>query len=335
MPKIVGILAFLFGFLGAQSDLPPGFDATLLKGIDYVHQDRYDEALALFQKVQTDLPNHPAGFFFYGAALEWISLDYRNYEQGSIFFANMNKVVALAQTMIQKQPNNAWAYFYLGAGYGFMGLTSIKYGNWIKAFFDGMAGYKHMIKALELKPDLYDVYFGLGQFHYWRSKKSGLVRAAVGPNEMKQGIDELVLATQKGYFTVNETKNALVTIYGLEGNFSRSTKILEETMAQYPDYLFSWWAMAQNHMMQSNGMGALQALEQVERKISASSWSGPLAFVECYVMRAQAHALLGEKEQARAQLKRAWGVDQKKLRGIDRFHELMRDADKVKQKVGL
>jgi len=332
---LLAALALLAGALWAKSDLPDALDAKLVEGIRLVHMDRYDEAFALYAEVQRAAPAHPAGYFFMGASLQWVAFDYMNYDLDAAFYSNMNKTVAVAQALVNKAPDDPWALFYLGGGYGFMGLTSIRYGNWIKAFFDGMTGYKYMMRALEIKPDLYDVYYGLGQFHYWRSKKASVVRAFTSQDEMKQGIDELFLAVKKGYFTVHETKNALISIYLEENEIPKTMALLADTMAVFPDYLFSYWALTQGLMKLGNHREALKALENVERKITGSKWSGGMAFVRCYALKAQCWASLKETEKAKEYLAKTRAVDNRKLRGLAPYAEYMRVADTVAKSLGV
>lgn len=327
--RILAVSALLWGVLWAKSDLPEGLDAKLIEGIRLVHMDRYDEAFAMYAEVQKVVPNHPASYFFVGASLQWIAFDYMNYDLDGAFFSNMNKTVALSQAMVNKKPDDPWALFYLGGGYGFMGLTSIRYGNWLKAFFDGMTGYKYMMKALDLKPDLYDVYYGLGQFHYWRSKKAAVIRAFTSQDEMKQGIDELMLAAKKGYFTVHETKNALISIYIEENDIPKTMALLADTMAVFPDYLFSFWALAQSHIKLGNHREALKALDHVERKLTGSKWSGGVAYVRCYALKAQCWGHLKEVEKAKEYIAKARAIDSRKYRGILAYAEYMRVVETV------
>ncbi|MBN8215081.1 MAG: hypothetical protein J0L75_00470 [Spirochaetes bacterium] len=324
-------LLFLLSFGGAwsMSDLPQAMDDRLLEGVRLLHCDRYDDAFSNFAVVQKTMPAHPAGFFFYGAALEWLAWDYRNLEQGPPFFAMMNKTIALAKEMVVKDPKNAWAFFYLGAGYGFLGLADIKYGNWLKAFYDGMTGYKHMLQALKLNPNIWDVYYALGQFHYWRSKKAAIVRVFTTQDEMKQGIEELEVATKKGYFTRWEARNSLVDIWNMEGQPVKCEALLKESLAEFPVNLYTWWSYAKVHMARKRYTEALGALDFLEGRFKSSHWTGDLAWVECWVWKADCWGHLGDKEKTKIFLEKARRHPNAKIKSVPRYQELMKDVKNI------
>jgi tetratricopeptide (TPR) repeat protein len=321
-------------FAQTNSDLPSELDTQIFAGIRAIHNDRYGEALAHFDVVRKARPDHPAGYFFYGAALEWQDEDYRNFVQNEEFFSNMNLVVEKGKALLKKDSKNAWASFYIGAGYGFMGITSIKFGNWVKAFFDGQNGYTYLDKALKLKPDLYDGYFGLGQFHYWRSKKASIIRAFTLHDEMKMGIKELHVALTNGYYTVHEVRNSLVSIYWLEGEYDKSLALIAEAQAIFPDYLATYWALALNHMSTKEWALALVDLTNIEKKLRASKVTGPIAFIECFTWRASVYSSMGKLNEAKAAIKMARSVDPSAVKGIERYNELSRDLDRIGKDVG-
>lgn len=338
MKHLRGPILFLLllpAWAGAASDLPPECDRKILEGVRFLHSDRYDDALSNFAWVQRTLPQHPAGFFFYGAALEWMAWDYRNLDQGPPFDVMMNKTISLAKAMVSKNPDNPWALFYLGAGYGFLGLADIKYGNWLKAFYDGMTGYKHMLTVLKLKPDLWDVYFGLGQFHYWRSKKAAIIRMFTTQDEMKLGIEELETAARKGYFTPWEARNALVMIFCAEGRMDRSEALLKESIAEFPLNLYSWWSFAQVYMTQKKYAEGLKALDFLESRFRMSKWTGDLAWVECWVWKADCWGHLGDKAKTLEYLEKASRFDGRRIKSVPRYLELMRDVKNISQWAGV
>jgi tetratricopeptide (TPR) repeat protein len=335
MTRFLLVAFLLVAAAWPKSDLPQELDDHLLEGVRLLHCDRYDDAFSNFISVQRAASNHPAGYFFHGAALEWMAWDYRNLDQGPAFFVLMNKTIALAKAMVAKNPKNPWALFYLGGGYGFLGLADIKYGNWLKAFFDGQTGYKHMLAALKLKPDLWDVYYGLGQFHYWRSKKASIIRVFTTQDEMKLGIEELLTATEKGYFTRWEARNALVDIYNSEKQPERSEALLKASLAEFPENLYSWWSVAKLYMNQGKYGEALAALDFLESRFQKSKWTGDLAWVECWVWKADCWGHLRDKAKTREYLEKARRHNNARIKSLPRYLELMRDIKNISQWAGV
>lgn len=84
------------------TDLPPTMEKLLIESIDLVHDENYPQALSNFVRMQKELPNHPVGYFFYGASLEWISLDYKNYTFHDPFVETMTKAVDLGKAYVAR-----------------------------------------------------------------------------------------------------------------------------------------------------------------------------------------------------------------------------------------
>lgn len=313
------------------TDLPPEMEKLLVETIRLIHHEEYPRSLSNFSRMKKELPDHPAGFFFYGATLEWISLDYKNFTFHDPFVENMSKAVELGKAYVSKEPKNPWAYFYTGAAYGFMGITMIKYGEWIKAFFDGMSGFKYLTKALEVKPDFYDAYYGVGQFHYWRSKKAKILMLFSTKDEMAQGIQELNLAVAKGKLTVIDTRNSLAGIYTMEGDYDKSIAMIRESLAEFPNYLASHWNLAQNLIGKKDWAGALDSLRVVEGRLQASPYTGKLAFVELETLRAICFMGLGNTSEARGSIKKARGYNEPGMKNISRYGDLIQEIERMER----
>lgn len=313
------------------TDLHPEMEKLLVETIRLIHHEEYPRSLSNFERMKKELPDHPAGFFFYGATLEWISLDYKNFTFHDPFVENMSKAVELGKAYVSKEPKNPWAYFYTGAAYGFMGITMIKYGEWIKAFFDGMSGFKYLTKALEVKPDFYDAYYGVGQFHYWRSKKAKILMLFSTKDEMAQGIQELNLAVAKGKLTVIDTRNSLAGIYSMEGDYDKSTALIRESLAEFPNYLASHWNLAQNQMGKKEWAAALETFKTVDQRLHASPYTGQLAYVELETLRAICYMGLNDSTKARESIKKARDAKEPGLKSIARYSDLMAEVEKMER----
>jgi len=78
----VAITCILYFNIGQSQSL----DSLLLKGIDLVHHERFEEAFALFDTVIAYAPDKPVGYFFKAAAYSNLAADYRNLSYSDTFF---------------------------------------------------------------------------------------------------------------------------------------------------------------------------------------------------------------------------------------------------------
>ncbi|MEC8992684.1 MAG: hypothetical protein VX656_15675 [Candidatus Latescibacterota bacterium] len=70
-----------------------------------------------------------------------------------------------------------WIHFHVGSAYSYRAMARFRRHNWIGAFLDDRRSIDHLKKALKGDQKLYDVYFGLGGYHYWRTARAGFIRA--------------------------------------------------------------------------------------------------------------------------------------------------------------
>ncbi|HMA99501.1 MAG TPA: hypothetical protein VKS21_00805, partial [Spirochaetota bacterium] len=216
-------------------------DRLLLQGINYVHLGKYDDAFTNFKQVQKLLPEHPAGYFFSAAALEWVMIDFRYFEYDPLFHSNIDLTIKFAEKMYDKNEDDPWANFYLGAGYGFSGIYLIKYGNWIKAFWRGIKGYDYMKDAYELDSSIGDVLYATGQYHYYKGLKSGLLSWLPFINkkkEKKMGVKQLRLCSIQGKYCKMEASDSLAKINYFEGNYQKSLELYQEKNKKFPRYVY-------------------------------------------------------------------------------------------------
>jgi tetratricopeptide (TPR) repeat protein len=83
---------------------------------------------------------------------------------------------------------------------------------------------------------LYDLYFGIGGYHYWKSAKAGFLRwIGIFKNEKEKGIDELYIAYDSSTISKTSARSALAYIYINEEEYDSAIAIIDEIRAEYPE----------------------------------------------------------------------------------------------------
>ncbi|MCM2268207.1 MAG: hypothetical protein NDI60_10595, partial [Elusimicrobiales bacterium] len=113
--------------------------------------------------------------------------------------------------------------------------------RWIKAYFDGKKAISNTRMALKIDPELYDAYLGLGMYEYYADTLSGVVKILAKffmSGDAKEGLRQLTVCKEKGYFNALAAKLLLIEIYTTTNspylNTELAVKWAKELRAAYP-----------------------------------------------------------------------------------------------------
>ena len=156
----------------------------------------------------------------------------------------VNNAINLANKLIGKkkkngEPPDEWLYFYLGGALGFRGLYRFNRNKFLSAFRDGIGAIKQLDICMKLDPNMYDAYYGLGCFYYWKSAKSRFLWfLPFVSDERAKGIEDLITAVKKGRYTKKEARNALLRVYLNEQLYSQTIKLADIIEKEFPEDVF-------------------------------------------------------------------------------------------------
>ena len=206
-----------------KTPVDPIFHEALSIGLDHVSNNRFSEALAIFDSLQEVYPHHPAPNFYIAATYQSWMLTYRRNNFQNDFYENT--ILAIEKgTKLQEKDNDPWLNFYVGAAYGYKALLLFRRHNWIGAYIDGRKGINNLNIALEKLPNLYDCYYGLGSYNYWGSVKSNFIRILVFwmEDKRKLGLDQLQLSIDRGRYCPYEAIHGLIIAYYHYGDYEKA-----------------------------------------------------------------------------------------------------------------
>jgi tetratricopeptide (TPR) repeat protein len=235
-------------------------ESMIKRGILVLTNERFDEALEIFQKLIDHNKDDPRGHFYKAAVLSVTMQDYKTRAFESEFYLHINEAIEKAESRIEAQVDDAEAHFYLGGAYGYRGIDKTMIGNWLSAFLDGTRGVFHLQQALSFNPKYYDAYYGLGAYHYWVSARSSLLWfLPFFSDERDRGIEELRLAGSKGLFAQYEARASLVTVLINEERWEEARQEAEALIDKFPDDLSS-------HIQRGHIMASLGRWDEVTRE---------------------------------------------------------------------
>jgi tetratricopeptide (TPR) repeat protein len=210
----------------------PVFHEFAVRGIRLVMNDQYRESIVLFDLLERLYPKHPAPHFLKSAALQHWMGSYRIKTFQDELEENVQCAIDEGNALLSEN-QDPWLYFYVGAAYGYRAFNRFRKHNWIGAYLDGKKGINHLHEALKRDPHIYDVYLGLGTYHYWRTAKSGFIRAIAFwiPDKRELGLNQLEFSSEHGQYSSDESNYALITAYFDHGDYEKSHEVLNRILS--------------------------------------------------------------------------------------------------------
>ncbi len=295
MVTFVAILSLSLLVPGAQAGAEvsmdsPLVDSIILRGMELVHADSTLEAVEEFKKLIDVFPEDPIGYFYVSATLQTMMDDFRNYSYRDEFNKYMDKAIETAEEKNKKTNLTAYDYLYFGGAVGYRGIHKALTGNWMGAFVDGLKGKGYLEDALRLDPELHDVYYGLGSYHFWKSLKSKIFwwLPFVADNR-QMGIDMIKLAIEKGKYSVEDAKMALVRIWVENKEYDKAFAQIKELEKTYPNKPFILWFLGQAQMENEKHDEAISTYQTLLQRLTSSPYYHPAGEVECRYYLAKAY----------------------------------------------
>ena len=317
----------------AQGKITDDVDSTIRAGIDLVHKEKFNEAIAEFGKLIQKYPDAPVGYFFIAASYQSLIDDYRNENYKKDFEQYVDTAIAKGQRKTDIDSSSAEDHFYLGGSYGYRGIYKSFRGDWWGAFKDARKAKSHLDEALRINSELYDCYFGLGAYHYWGSIKSRIFwwLPFIG-DDREKGIEQYKLAAEKGRYAVDEAKYGLLRVYIEEKRYQEALALAEALKSINPDDPFLLWMTGQAYMGLGNWDEALKDYQRLLEYFKSSPYYDLMAEVECRYWLAYVYY---QKAQYPESLENLGIVlaNKKKVEDNDYSEPILKGAEKLKDEI--
>jgi tetratricopeptide (TPR) repeat protein len=218
-------------FAAERAPADPTFHEALVTGLHHVANNRFHQALAVFDSLERAFPQHPAPNFHKAATYQSWMLTYRFNKFQNELYENANLAIEKGTKLLETK-DDPWLNFYVGAAYGYKALHRFRQHNWIGAYFDGAKGIRNFTTALEKLPELYDCYYGFGSYNYWRTAKSKFIRTFIFWMEDKRelGLAQFRLSIEKGRYCGYEATHGLMIAYFHYGDYAKALALNDTAM---------------------------------------------------------------------------------------------------------
>jgi tetratricopeptide (TPR) repeat protein len=255
---VFGLVMAAFGPLlsgearASELDIPQ--DAK--EAIDLMYKGKTEEAVALAHKLEAARPDHPLGYLIEADVLwwniycKWSERKYNTIDAWSntrpadaddnAELALADKVAHLAEASIA-QLDTAEMELYAGLGYAsrarLLGLRFEK----MPVARAGVEARKHLLRCLELDPNMADAYLGLGLYNYYVDTLSAMAKIlrffmGIPGGDKREGLRQLEIASTKGELTQAEARfNMAKSLRNYDRDYARAEHAAAPLLTQHPE----------------------------------------------------------------------------------------------------
>ena len=144
----------------------------------------------------------------------------------------------------------------------------------------------------------FDIYAGLGSFHYWKSAKAGFLRwLGIFRNDKAKGIAELKRAAEESLISGEAARNSLIWVYFDSRKFDSAEALVRQAMTRYPEGKSFLWPLAQSFYDREQYQNAIEIYQEIRARIMAQP-GNYYNFIECDYYIAICHDRLDEEAKA-------------------------------------
>lgn len=260
-------------------------------GIDAMYAMRYAEATRAFDDIIVKYPNEPTGYFFRSQIHLWKFLfDYSEADY-RLFLQTCDKAIAVAETSLKQHPDNTFAQTIVGAVYGFRAMANFRAENFVKATLDGRSCYNYLNEVVKKNPSEFDVYLGMGMFHFGVAAMPSVVRTAANfaglKGNLEGGLAEIRMAAEKSLWARNDASMFLAMINAYyKRDFTQGLRYLNDLTARYPTNVPVLYSLGNVELFVRKPLSALPYYQKVAQ-LSDTNFRAFSAFAhyrigECY-----------------------------------------------------
>ncbi|MBP7461040.1 MAG: hypothetical protein KBA26_07100 [Candidatus Delongbacteria bacterium] len=217
-------------------------DPDLIRCLDILLHERFDQAHLLIDSMIKRYPDDPAPLFVKGM-IYWR----RSYNMESSKSMDKacqkywNQTISVSEKLIKTNDRDGYAHFFKGGAYGYLGTLFIRQDSYVKAGLNAIKGINNLESSYRMDSSYWDYYYGNGLYHVAAANSSSIVKflqklLPMPSGNENLGVDHLRLAADKGNFTPVLAKAILAFTYTYyRVNYDSAFYYVRPLMVQYPE----------------------------------------------------------------------------------------------------
>ncbi|MBL8994823.1 MAG: hypothetical protein JNM63_15860 [Spirochaetia bacterium] len=200
-------LVFFKGPLSAEETVPEFLtaEAEAKQIVEYAAQADFAKAFKACDTLRARYPDSP-----FGHVLSTFTYSiFINYYKSTNYLDNLLQESKLAEdqlaTLIKNKPEDKSYRFLMGGTLGYRGMLEVAQGKILGAMATGIRAVDNLQFTIRKDPVIYDSYFGLSLFYFYRGYFSKVFSWIPAYNDdQKKAYDYLMIARERGTLTRHE-----------------------------------------------------------------------------------------------------------------------------------
>jgi hypothetical protein len=261
--------------------LDKGLQFRITENVNALYNFDFETAERGFRVMQYQYPDHPLPYFLLGLSTWWkIAPDVENDKYDDLFIEQMDVVIDKADELLDKDPKNKEAAFFLAGAYGFQGRLYSERKSWTRATFAGKNALKYLNLSRgeeELGPELLlgDALFNY--FSVWIPENYPLLKPVVAmfPKGNKAlGLKQLEDVAQNAFYARIEAQYFLFRLYASEEKQPyKALAITDYLHSKFPNNPYFHRSYARHLYTVGRITEAKEMSEQILQRID-EKWTG-------------------------------------------------------------
>jgi tetratricopeptide (TPR) repeat protein len=222
-------------------------------GLDLLYAGRSADAMAEFREVQAADPGSPLGYLLEAEArwwqiyceaceIKWNTIDAWERPRNAAddgYLALTQKAISIAESRIA-QADSAEMRLYAAMGWMFRARLLGLRGDRRATARAGVNTRTHLLRCLELDPQMADAYTGLGLYNYYADTLSGIARVlrflmGIPGGSKEEGIRQLQMAIESGEVTRVGARFYLAkNLRMYDHDYARSLELFSPLVDEFP-----------------------------------------------------------------------------------------------------
>jgi len=332
---LITAVSLFFAFTAFRISVVPGMsdqkNAVIREGLRLVYSSQYEEAIHHFRMLEEIDPGCAESTFFEAFVLELVMDIFRSQKFDDSLKTVTDKGIERAKAAVKKNPA-ARNYMFLGGVYGVRGVRKGILGDWFGAARDGRRAFKNMEKAVKIDTSIYDCYYGIGSYHYWKTKKLRRFFWFL-EDQRQQGIDELYLSIGKGIFAKTPGRMALFRIYIEEKMYDKVIDLADVVLKENPDHVFPRWYFGIALVRTGQWQKALENYKIIYDYLPKIAFRGIEADIEARYYMGLSYYNLGNLERAKEMIESLDQYDKKVNKHLFYYADYIKESRSLLKKI--
>lgn len=311
-------------------------DTSLKTGIELIVNQKYNEAKKIFQLLDESRKNLPLGKIYLAATLTAESYDYQLPFEEEKIKNYLDEAISLSESLLKNDEHNIWYNYFYALSTGYQAYFDALNSNWLSAFSTGIKSVSAFEYCLKQDNQFYESLIAIGNFKFWRSKKTEFLSwLPFLPDEKDLGIEYLRKAVNYSGYNSYLAIYSLIWIYIEQGEYSDAIKTAEKGLMKNPDSRLFKWGLARAYE-DVNPAKAISLYYDILNSYPSNLASNKINEITLKHIIAQIYAKIGKNDEALRLCEEILSIrnftefEQDKLKG--RIKRIIKLRDELKSK---